>query len=269
LIDCCYAVSGLKMWVMTMEPVFFERPDGPAITLRSTPRLANWNRSGDTGAARLTRALSYSEQLTDPRLAACSGPVALRFDVGLPRSVRLLDERDLDNYLLPLTAHIAERSPHPIVSVWGCKRYAYETSLRIETARPRPPEPGIDDHGVTMTIATDVVGERDDFKAGFRKEIHDLVANRSATSEPLPDGPVILELSFVVGPTRNWLDLWWSTIDGLGPLLGQSPFHPEFRPRDGRIVDLGLHCAVDPGLDTEVVIGLRAKAGWLEPAPQI
>ena len=39
------------------EPVFFERPDGQAITLRSTPRLANWNRSGDTGGARLTRAL--------------------------------------------------------------------------------------------------------------------------------------------------------------------------------------------------------------------
>src|SRR3982751_3532195 len=126
-----------KVWVTRMQPVFFERPDGPAITLRSTPRLANWNRSGDTGGARLTRALAFSEHLTDPLLAATGGPVALRVDVGLARSARLLDERDLDNYLLPLTAHLAGRSPQPIVSVWGCKRYADETSLRVEAARWR------------------------------------------------------------------------------------------------------------------------------------
>jgi hypothetical protein len=249
--------------------VFFERPDGPAITLRSTPRLANWNRSGDTGAARLTRALSYSEHLTDPQLAACTGPVALRFDVGLPRAAGLLNERDLDNYLLPLTAHLAGRSPHPIVSVWGCKRYADETSLRVETARPRPEQADADEDAVALTLTTSAVGDRDTFKAGFRKEIHDLVADHLGGSEPLPDGPVILEASFVVGPARDWLDLWWSTIDGLGPLLGQSPTQPEFHPRDGRIVDLGLHRAVDPALGTDVVIGLRAKAGWLEPAPQL
>jgi hypothetical protein len=252
-----------------MQPVFFARPDGPAITLRSTPRLANWNRSGDTGAARLTRALGYSAQLTDPQLAACSGPIALRFDVGLPRAVRLLDERDLDNYLLPLTAHLAGRSPQPIVSVWGCKRYADETSLRIETARPRQEQAEEQEHTLAMTVTASAVGDRDHFKAGFRKEIHDLAAEHLAGSEPLPDGPVILEASFVVGPSRNWLDLWWSTIDGLGPLLGQSPAQPEFHPRDGRIVDLGLHCTVDSALDTDVVIGLRAKPGWLEPAPQL
>src|SRR4051794_30524625 len=120
-----------------MEPLFYARPDGASITLRSTPRLANWNRSGESAATRLTRSLSYSDHLTDPQLAACSGPVAVRFDVGLPRAARLLDERDLDNYLLPLAAHLAARTPHPIVSVWGCKRYADETTLRIETARER------------------------------------------------------------------------------------------------------------------------------------
>jgi hypothetical protein len=251
-----------------MEPVFYARPDGEAITLRSTPRLANWNRSGDSGAARLTRALSYSEQLTDPRLAECSGPIALRFDVGLPRAVRLLDERDLDNYLLPLAGYLAGRSPQPIVSVWGCKRYADETSLRIETARRREDPVDEDESDVAMTLVTTAIGERDDFKAGFRREIHDRVADQMSDSDALPDGPVILEASFVVGPERNWLDLWWSTIDGLGPLLGQSPSAPEFHPRDGRIIDLGLHCAVDPDLGTDVVIGLRAKSGWLEPAPR-
>jgi hypothetical protein len=251
-----------------MEPVFYARPDGQAITLRSTPRLANWNRSGDSGAARLTRALGYSEHLTDPRLAESSGPIALRFDVGLPRSVRLLDERDLDNYVLPLTAHLAGRAPQPVVSVWGCKRYADETSLRIEPARRREDPADQDDSVLAMTLAVSAVGARDDFKAGFRREIYDQVAQQLSGAEPLPDGPVVLEASFVVGPARDWLDLWWSTLDGLGPLLGQSPSAPEFRPRDGRIVDLGLHCTVDPGLDNDVVIGLRVKPGWLEPAPR-
>jgi len=253
--------------VTFMDPVFYARPDGPAITLRSTPRLANWNRSGDSATARLTRSLGYSENLTDPQLAACSGPVALRFDVGLPRAVRLLDERDLDNYLLPLTAHLAARTPHPIVSVWGCKRYADETTLRIETARERR-DPADDEAVVAMTLNASAVGERDDFKAGFRKEIHDRVSEHLAGSEPLPDGPVVLEAGFVVGTGRNWLDLWWSTLDGLGPLLGQSPAAPEFYPRDGRIVDLGLHCTVDDALGTDVVIELRVKPGWLEPRPQ-
>jgi hypothetical protein len=245
--------------VTTMQPVFFARPEGPGITLRTAPRLANWNRSGDSGQARLTRALSFSEALVDPQLAACDGAVALRFDVGLPRAVRLLDERDLDNYLLPLTAYLAGRSPHPIVSVWGCKRYAEQTSLRIETAHPR--DLGADD-GTAVLTAT-AVGQRDEFKAGLRQRVRDLVADR----DTLPEGPVILELGFVVGPNRNWLDLWWSTVDGLGPILGQTPAQAQWFPRDGRIVDLGLHYTVDPDLGDDVVIGLRARPGWLDPVP--
>lgn len=238
-----------------MLPVFFERPgDGAAITLRSAPRLANWNRSGDTGAARLTRALSYSDDAVDARLAAGTGPVALRFDVGLSRAVRLLDERDLDNYLLPLTAYLAGRSARPVVSVWGAKRYAEETTLRIEPARARP-EP--DDVVVLRATAS---GDRDAFKAGFRARIHELVPH-----QPLPDGPVTLELAFAVGPSRNWLDLWWSTVDGLGPLLGRSAAAPEWHPRDGRIVDLGLHLTVSPELGDEVVVAVRATPGSLPP----
>jgi hypothetical protein len=258
--------------VTAMRPVFFQRPEGPAITLRTAPRLANWNRSGDSGGARLTRALSYSQEQIDPRLASGAAPIALRFDVGLPRAARLLDERDLDNYLLPLTAHLAGRSERPIVSVWGCKRYSEETTLRIESARPR--DGGADDGGagagattIAVTLTATAGGDRDQFKASFRQEVHDLVAEQLKGEEPLPDGAVILELGFVVGPARNWLDLWWSTLDGLGPLLGQSPAEPEWHPRDGRIVDLGLHCTVDPDLGDQVVIGLRARSGWLEPVP--
>jgi hypothetical protein len=239
-----------------MQPVFFERPTGSAITLRLAPRLANWNRAGDSGGARLTRALSYSQEAIAPRLAACQGPVALRFDVGLARAVRLLDERDLDNYLLPLTAHLIEHSPNPIVSVWGGKRYAEETTLRIEPALASTREPEV-------TLRATVTGDRETFKAGLRQQVNEQLSGRPV----LPDGPVVLELAFVVGPRRSWLDLWWSTLDGLGPLLGQAPEEPEWHPRDGRIVDLGLHVTLDPDLGDDVLIGLRASPGRLDPQP--
>jgi hypothetical protein len=243
-----------------MRPVFYERPENPAVVLRTAPRLASWNRAGDSGQARLTRAVAALHDVLDPQLAACSGPIALRFDVGMPQASRLLDERDLDNYMLPLTAYLAGRTEHPIVSVWGSKRYGDVTSARAENARPH--EQAAEDDDVMLLTAT-AVGSRDEFKAGFRERIHELAADQ----ESLPDGPVILEAAFVVGPERDWLDLWWSTIDGLGPLLGHAPAAPEFNPRDGRIVDLGLHRTVDPDLGDEVLIGLRARAGWLDPVP--
>jgi hypothetical protein len=257
--------------VTIMEPVFFARPTGPAITLRSTPRLASFNRSGESAADRLGRALGHSQHLIDPQLEACSGPVALRFDVGLPRAVQLLEERDLDNYLLPLTAHLTSRSPQSIVSVWGGKRYAEATTLRIETATPSPARAHGDAHEdeLTLTMTVSAVGELEDFRAGFHEEVHERVAQQVADGGPLPEGPLVLEVGFVVGEGRNWLDLWWATLDGLGPLLGQSPGHPQYHPRDGRIVDLGLHGIVDPDLGTDVVIGLRVEPGWLEPELQL
>ena len=231
-----------------MQPVFFERPSGPAVTLRQAPRLASWNRAGDTGAARLTRALDLAMDAVSPRLAACAGPVALRFDVGLPRAAAILEERDLDNYLLPLTAHLAARTEQPVASVWGTKRYAEETTLTVGPARPRA-----DGAPVTLLEVT-ATGARDEFKAGLRERVQGLLAG----ADPLPDGPVALELAFAVGPGRDWLDLWWSTVDGLGPILGETPAAPAFHPRDGRVVDLGLHRTLDPALGDDVRIALCA-----------
>ena len=43
-----------------------------------------------------------------------------------------------------------------------------------------------------------------------------------AGAAELPAGPVGIELAFVVGPGRNWLNLWKPTIDSLDPLLGRT-----------------------------------------------
>ncbi|WP_233414187.1 hypothetical protein [Nucisporomicrobium flavum] len=68
-----------------------------------------------------------------------------------------------------------------------------------------------------------------------------------------------LQLAFVVGPRRNWANLGKPTIDSLGPLLGRDPGAREWNVRDGRIVDLGLHCVVDPALRYEVLIAVRGS----------
>jgi hypothetical protein len=70
---------------------------------------------------------------------------------------------------------------------------------------------------------------------------------------------VRLELSFVVGPGRNWLNLWKQTIDSLDPLLGST--HPEraWHPRDGRITELGMHVRVVPDFGHQIVVGIAAS----------
>lgn len=51
-----------------------------------------------------------------------------------------------------------------------------------------------------------------------------------------------------------------SPINALDPLLGRTQPDREWHPRDGRIVDLGLHVAVDPSLGYDVVVTIAATA---------
>jgi hypothetical protein len=68
-----------------------------------------------------------------------------------------------------------------------------------------------------------------------------------------------LELAFVVGPNRNWVELWKPTIDALEPLLGRDPFQKRpWNPRDGRIIELGMHRTVDPTFGHKIVVGIAA-----------
>lgn len=90
----------------------------------------------------------------------------------------------------------------------------------------------------------------------FKQQIHDQLADVS----PLSDGPIALQLAFVAGPGRSWLNLWKPTIDALERLLGQSSPRRPWHLRDGRIVELGLHCQVDPAIGHGVVIEIDVRA---------
>src|ERR1700722_3831985 len=70
-------------------------------------------------------------------------------------------------------------------------------------------------------------------------------------------------LCFTVGPARNWLNLWKPAIDALDQILGHAPAAGPWSPPDGRIVDLGLHCRVNPSMGNDVLIAIAAShATW-------
>ena len=78
-------------------------------------------------------------------------------------------------------------------------------------------------------------------------------------ADELPAGPVRLELAFVIGPGRNWMNLWKPTIDALDPLLGRTRPDQAWHPLDGRITELGMHRTVDPAAHHDVTVAIAAE----------
>jgi hypothetical protein len=219
---------------------WYARPEGADHQLRITPRLASWNKADDPDQIRLKAYLDDTEALlTASRIDV---PWALRLDVGLPTGRDLLDAADLDNYAYPLASRLKGPS---LVSVWCTKQHNERSLVRTEPASEKP------------LPSTDVLIARTTASAStlaYKEQIRAAVAG----TPELPAGPIRLELAFVVGPRRNWLNLWKQTIDSLDPILGRTYPDRAWHPRDGRITELGMHLTVDPALRYEVVIGIAA-----------
>jgi hypothetical protein len=228
---------------------WYARPENHSLQLRVAPRLASWNKADDPDQVRLREYLDYTEALLVG--SRIDGPWALRLDVGLPTARDLLDAADLDNYAYPLAYRI--RDPG-LVSVWCTKQHSERSLVRIEAARELlPPSTDV---LVAKTIASAST-------VAFKEQICAAVAEAAK----LPHGPVRLELSFVVGPRRNWLNLWKQTIDSLDPLLGRTYPNRAWHPRDGRITELGMHLTVDPSARNEIVVGINASPGRMSVSP--
>lgn len=223
-----------------MTTRWFARPDGPAHQLGVAPRLASWDKADHPDQVRLRTYLDHSEALLAG--SRIDGQWALRLDVGLPATRDLLDAADLDNYAFPLAYRL--RDPG-LVSVWCTKRWSDTSFVRIESAREvYAPSAGVLTAQATASAST----------VAYKEQIHSAVAD----DEKLPEGPVTLELSFVVGPRRNWLNLWKQTIDALDPLLGRTSPSRRWHPRDGRITELGMHVTMDPNAGYGVSVGICA-----------
>lgn len=92
-----------------MSIMRYVRPEGPALQLGMQPRLASWDAGTHPNQSRLQRYLQHATGLVAPALTAMTGPWSLRLDVGLPDSVPLLDQHDLDNYAYPVAQHLVVR----------------------------------------------------------------------------------------------------------------------------------------------------------------
>jgi hypothetical protein len=201
--------------------------------------LASWNRATDPDQVRLREYLEDTAELLTPSIV--SGPWALRFDVGMPTGRDLIDMADLDNYAFPLASRLRGQD---LVSVWCTKRHADSSRVIVAPAQEVPPP------DKTLTVRTSASSQTKAYKEQVRAAVAQAVQIRA--------GGVHLQLAFVVGPHRNWLNLWKPTIDALDPLLGRTRPDRDWHPKDGRIVDLGLHVNVDSSLGHDVLVNIAA-----------
>ncbi|MET9020029.1 hypothetical protein ABZV93_08625 [Actinopolymorpha sp. NPDC004070] len=227
----------------------YARPEGPAQELGTQPRLASWDAATHPSQLRLQHYLHHATSLVRPALSAMIGPWSLRLDVGLPETVPVLDQHDLDNFAYPLAQHLSCETASHLVSVW-CTKSRHTTSfIRVEPAVTRADLDG----NSTISVHTTASAS----STSYKQQVHDQVARHAVI---LPEGPVALELAFTVG-RRNWLNLWKPTIDALEPLLGRTTPGRDWHPRDGRITELGLHLTEDLTLGYAVRIDISASAG--------
>lgn len=225
---------------------WYARPAGAGVRLVQPLQLASWDREDAPAQQRLRASRTELIAVGAPMLARFSGPIALRLDVGLPPESNLLTARDLDNYLLPVSSAILTATGRPLASAWATKRHAERSEMCIEPPvaadEPRWPVRA----GVTVRVSAESVAYKETIEAAV------------ADLHVLPPGPVSLQVSFTVGPGRNWLNLWKPTIDALDPLLGREIPDRRWRPADGRISELGLHCQLNPAAGWEVTIAIAA-----------
>ncbi len=214
---------------MDVAAVFFARPRAERRPLTMAPCVESSMPADHPDQLRLSRFLGHAEHMARPQLARVSGPVAVALD------------------LRPLAGALQAGTGRQFASAWATKSVGEHSYLTvapaIEVVDPSAP--------MEFEVTTSAPSET----PTYRKQIRDQLA-RALT---LPDGPVALELAFVVGPGRDWVELWRPTIASLDPLLGAAVRGTPWHPRDGRIVELGLHCLVDPDHDDRVHITIAPR----------
>jgi hypothetical protein len=224
--------------------VFYEIPQSDPVPLAVAPRLASWMAQDHPDQLRLATFLDHVETVLTPAMEAIDGPLSLRLDVGLPADVDPLVHHDLDNYLFPLVKRLGSRR---FASVWATKAAGKASSIRVDDPRERPAVVSAPALHVSTTQSAETVA--------FKQEIRAQLARMPEVAS----GPVELQLSFSVGPSRNWANLWKATIDSLDPILGSVDGRP-WNPRDGRVTRLGLHQEVDAARGHAVEIAILASS---------
>ena len=217
------------------------------IPLPTAPRLESWDAGGSASQTALTAYLGELERLAAPLVASTDGALVFALDVALPHGTDLLDQRDLDNYLVPAVRHLTRAFARPFVSVSGTKRHGSTSFFGIGPAEAAAQEDLAHSNHVRTTASSET--------AAFKQQIADALRG----ARPVAPGPVALDIVFSVGPARSWINLWKPTIDALSALLGASSPARPWHPQDGRVVRLSLHCSVDRTLGADVDLSIHAS----------
>jgi hypothetical protein len=135
----------------------------------------------------------------------------------------------------------------PFTSISGTKRHGSTSFFGISPAQAATPAGPGAAHRVRTTASAGTIA--------YKQQIADALRG----AQPVPPGPVSLDMVFCVGPARSWINLWKPTIDALGALLGASRPARPWHPQDGRVTRLSLHCAVDPALGHDVDLFVDAR----------
>jgi hypothetical protein len=224
--------------------VAYQLPTDEQIQLPIPPRLASWDAKTHASQVRLTEYLDSVESVVVNR---ARDSLALRLTVGLPEGSNLLEGgRDLDNYLYPLVQRLGSNR---FTSAWA------EKLIGPSTLSVGPAVPSTIASLLSAGWSWAVVRTRKSASTSAWKEE---IAGQLGHVDEAPEGPLELQLSFLIGPRRNWANLWKPAIDALEAILGPGP--RPFHPRDDRVIRLGLHRSLDAALNNQVSVAILWRA---------
>jgi hypothetical protein len=174
----------------------FARPDvGMRLPLTSEPVLESWNAGNHPDQIRLRTYLDAVAEQVSVKDWDSSRPLTFELVVGLPESVPVdRGGRDLDNYLYPIVRRLGA---HRVAAAFGHKVRQHGSTIAVGEAMPaeEPSRPA------QLTVRTSMSAQ----SAAWKQAIHQ--ACLSVVTEPLPPGPVALQVLFGVSSHRNWTAL--------------------------------------------------------------
>lgn len=210
------------------------------------PRLASWNGAEHPDQVRLRVYLAHLMAQIHP--LPPDVPLFVDICVDVEHPARLLVNRDLENYLTPLFGkHRLDSSRFPLVR--ASKRVGGGSAVTIGIAEI---DQCIDQFPSWQCFSVRATGSAE--KRAWKEGIRGALA--ATNPEPLPDGPVDVQIAFGVSPRRNWVMLWKPVGDTMGPVLGEDNTYHHFHPRDDRIVSIAFHRTVDSRLGYDVALSM-------------
>ena len=218
--------------------------EGPTIceVAVEQPLVAQWEAKTNPAQIRLRDYLNKLVLSLTPLPA--EGLLCLHYEICIADARHLLSGCDLENFLTPMFGK--DGFPHNRFSLVSARKsLGPSSSIRVGYA----------------------IGNSTSFDGWFGARVHagsgssnDIWKERirdvlAVEAKPLGAGSVAVQIAFRCSPQRrNWTNLWKSSGDAMGPILGVTR-ESGFNPCDDRIVDLRFHSLDDPTLKNDVHLG--------------